>query len=35
MKNNELGMKGRQKHLDTVGGLLICYMMLIIFYCGD
>lgn len=28
MKSNELYMKGRQKHLDTIGGILICYMML-------
>lgn len=28
MKNNELDMKGRQIHLDTIGGILICYMML-------
>ena len=28
MKSNELGMKGRQIHLDTIGGILICYMML-------
>ena len=29
MKSNELGMKGRQIHLDTIGGILICYMMLV------
>lgn len=28
MKSNELYMKGRQIHLDTIGGILICYMML-------